>query len=180
MAVGGAGNTTGTSKRKPFSIIFVGPLVLKRNPRFFTNQFSISLQICIASSNRYSSFSSSASLYQATTRPSMAPSAPASSWRKNLAKCFVLWVGICHGGWAVVGRDVTKNSSDFRPLFVATARNFGGFCLLFLIALIRDRGIVWPQQKDLSRIVAAGVCDAFIGQVRRRDATRLLPSCGVK
>ena len=110
----------------------------------------------------------------------MAPSAPASSWRKNLAKCFVLWVGICHGGWAVVGRDVTKNSSDFRPLFVATARNFGGFCLLFLIALIRDRGIVWPQQKDLSRIVAAGVCDAFIGQVRRRDATRLLPSCGVK
>ena len=108
----------------------------------------------------------------------MAPAAPASSWRKNLAKCFVLWVGICHGGWAVVGRDVTKNSSDFRPLFVATARNFGGFCLLFLIALIRDRGIVWPQQKDLSRIVAAGVCDAFIGQVRR-EATRLLPTCGV-
>jgi len=27
LAVGGAGNTTGTSKRKPFSIIFVGPLV---------------------------------------------------------------------------------------------------------------------------------------------------------
>ena len=30
MAVGGAGNTTGTSKRKPFSIIFVGPLLFLR------------------------------------------------------------------------------------------------------------------------------------------------------
>eukprot|EP00947_MAST-08B_sp_MAST-8B-sp1_P003105 g3105.t1 len=82
-----------------------------------------------------------------------------------LAHVAVVWIGICFGAWSVVGRDATRNSADFRPLFLASARNLGGFCLLLLVALLRDRRIRLPRRSEVARVALAGLMDSFIGQL---------------